>query len=199
MTVQFRIPGHFTAPNLPDLGLLGFTDTFTRPDAASLGATEDPARPWIIWPSATVGGVANYEGYAARSGSPGPTAATADAGTGDGTISVTLGAIVENQSGVVFRASSLNDYYRYTQVQGASWRLERVAGGTTTVIETVSAATPTPGAVMSVILDGDSIICQVNGSTVITHADSHNATATRHGFYNSGSATQTVRDVTFTA
>lgn len=199
MTIQFRIPGNFTAPNLPELGLLGYTDTFTRPDAETLGSTEDPARPWIVWPSSTIAGVEANAAYAARTGTLGPTLATADAGTADGTVTVTLGAIVSNQIGVTFRASAFSDYYRFTEVNGSSWRLEKITGGSTTVVENASGITPTVGDRMSVILDGPSITCQVNGVTVITTTDAHNQDVTRHGFYNSGPATNRVTAVTVAA
>lgn len=200
MALRFTIPGSFNNPDLPVLDIPGFTDTFTRANAAVLGTTETPARPWEVFPtSGTVQGITGGEGFVVRDGTAGHTFAVAEALASDGTLTATMGTLTGNSYGLAFRARSYDDYFRFATASITSLSLVRVAGGVTTSIQAVNAGSRNPGDVLSVILDGSSIRCFHNGVEVITATDTANQTATKHGWYSNGTTGNTVRDVKFTA
>ncbi|GAA1714376.1 hypothetical protein [Brachybacterium phenoliresistens] len=201
MTLVTVIPGSFTASGLPSLGVKGFADTFTRPDAASLGDTEGmPRRSWSVWTqSGTFAhGVTNGEGYAYRSDTAGHTLATVDAEAADGTLELTMGTRgASAQHGAVFRATDIGNYYRLVDAQGAEYRLQRFIGGAVTLLGAAAGVTPAAGDVLRIVLDGPSIAVHINGVQRITASDTHNQVATRHGFYNNAQGS-TIRDISFT-
>lgn len=196
------IPGTFTTPGLPSLGVLGFTDTFTRPDAASLGSTEGmPKRPWQVWTQSgtSAHGVIGNAGYAYRSDTNGHTVATADAMAADGALEVTQGAMgTAAQYGPVVRATDVNNYIRVVNAQGAEYRLQKFVAGSLTLLGAATGVTPKPGDVVRIELAGASIKVFINGIQRITATEPHNQAATRHGFYNNTPGS-TIRDVKFTA
>lgn len=203
MTLLFKIPGAFADPTLPVFGAedAWFTDTFTRPDANTLGSTEGATpRPWSVWvQSGThVAGVAGGEGFAYRADAAGHTLATVDATTADGTLEITAGTLGAGATtGPAFRASSIGDFYRFVNFQGVDYRLHKFAGGALTLLGTAT-VNPASGDKISIVLAGNSIKISVNGIQHISVSDAHNAAATRHGFYNNTQGS-TIRDVKFTA
>lgn len=198
MTLQIVVPGTFTAPGLPDLGILGFTDTFARADSDALGGTEKPKRPWLIWSAQpAVQAIVNQEAMVARSGNTGPCAAVADARTADGTIEATLGFISGGQSGIVFRGASDGNYMRFAQ-NGGLYRLYKMVGNSATALEDSTGVVPAVGHVLRVEFDGPQITCYVNGMQVISLSDDTHLDATYCGFYNAGTTVNTIRDIAIT-
>lgn len=197
MAIRFTIPGAFNNPDLPILDLAGFVDTFTRTDAATLGTTETPPRPWVVEPAATVQGVTGNAGYAARSGSLGPTIAHAEAAIADGTIDMTMGTFTSGWVGIAFRAASITNYWRFV-TSGALCRLESVIDGTTAIVGTYTQAVA-DGDTLTVALSGSSIAAKVNGATVGTTTSTALQDVTSHGIYNAGPATNLIRDIAVTA
>lgn len=205
MALVTVIPGFFdTSTELPDLGVDGFEDTFTRPDSSSIGITEGfPRRTWSVWTgsASAVHGIRNNEGYAARADGAGHCLATVDAGTADGTFEVTLGESASvTQLAAAFRATDLDNYIRLTNVQQVDYRLQTVINGTPNAIGQTTGITPAPGDRLRVELNGPSIVCFINDVQVFDLTSSHNVGATRHGFYNNNTgADNSIRDVKFTA
>ena len=200
MTLQIVVPGIFTAPGLPDLDIKGFTDTFDRPDSTDIGYTEKPARRWQTdaGSSDTVTGVRNNEGYAAQTKLSGHCLVFADARLSDGQLTVTMGnTAAAAQHGAIFRAASINDYWRLVNAQNVEYRLQKFIGGSVTVMGTGSTK-PAPGDKLRIVLDGPTITCYINGVQQMQVTDSHNQNLTTHGFYNNNDTTNTIRDISFT-
>lgn len=109
-------------------------------------------------------------------------------GQSDGVLSLTIGA-TGGTPGLVFRmASDFTTGYMFWNSAG-SWTLSKqtALGSRSNVVSPVSGAA-NANDVLSVVLSGSSIICKVNGTTVLTATDS-TYTGTRHGLYSySGSA-----------
>lgn len=203
MALVTVIPGTFTAPGLPTLGVKGFTDTFTRPDNTSLGLTEGmPSRPWSVWIQAStpVHGIANNSGYVARADGTGFAAATVDAQASNGTLEVTMGDMTSGvQMGAAFRGTSITEYWRFGCNGTSYYRLSKYVGGANTHLQSTTGITPAIGDVLKVVLNGPSITCYVNGAQVIQVTDTDHQGLTRHGFFNNSTAASTIRDVKFTA
>lgn len=203
MALVTVIPGTFTNPGLPTLGIKGFTDTFTRVNNTSIGVTEGmPVRPWSVsvQSGTSLHGIRNNEGYAARSTGSGHCVASVDAQASDGTFEVTLGSNpAAAQLAAAFRVTNVDNWLALVDVQGTAYWLRKMVNGSTATIYQVPDIIPAPGDNLRVELDGPSIICYVNDQQVATATDSHNVDATRHGFYTNGDTQVTVRDVKFTA
>lgn len=204
MTLLFKIPGAFADPTLPVFGAedAWFTDTFTRPDANTLGSTEGPnPRPWSVWTQSgtPVAGVSGGEGFAYRADAAGHTLATVDATTTDGTLELTMGTSATGaQVGPVFRAVDIGNYFRIVNAQGAEYRLQRFNSGALTRLDSGFGVTPAAGDVIRIVLNGPSITVHINGTQVGQFTDTGHQAATRHGFYNNVQGS-TIRDVKFTA
>lgn len=201
MAIVTVIPSTFTAPGLPTLGVLGFTDTFTRPDADELGHTEGmPRLPWKLWGNSDMEArIRNGEAEFARL-TAGPCVAVADAKTPDVDIECTLGAINGSQSGVAFRAVSHAAYWSLRQVSGSHYALYLTESGNNNAVQTSNAVIPAAGDRLRVVASGESIECFVNGQSIITHTSAQNADATHHGLYTSnGIGLNSWRDVKVTA
>lgn len=187
MALVTVIPGTFATPGLPTLGVLGFTDTFNRPDADTLGRTEGmPVLDWQIWASSEAEG--RIRGGEAEFGrlAGGPCIAVVDGKTSDGTVEATLGKIDGSQSGIAFRASGSGDYWSLRNV-GPRYRLYSVINSTATEVEASSVVTPAVGHKIRAVLSGDTITCYAEGVELFTHTSPEHADATHHGLYNSNS------------
>lgn len=199
MALVTVIPGTFTTPGLPTLGIKGFTDTFTRPDANTLGSTEGmPSKPWATDGYGTnVTGIQDNEGFAYPE-SAGHMLATVDAEASDGTFNVTMGSAPAAATvGPAFRATDLGNFYRFVNFQGVNYRLHKFVDTSLTLLGAAT-VTPAPGDEIEIVLSGSSIRVSVNGVEHINVTDAHNEAATRHGFYNNVEGS-TFRDVKFTA
>lgn len=203
MALVTVIPGTFTTPNLPTLGIKGFTDTFTRVNNTSIGVTEGmPVRPWSVsvQSGTSLHGIRNNEGYAARSTGSGHCVASVDAQASDGTFEVTLGANpAAAQVAAAFRVTTVDNWLGVVNVQGTAYWLRKMVAGTTSTIFQIPTIIPAPGDRIKVVLAGSSIAVYINDVLATTQTDTHNQAATRHGFYTNGDTQVTVRDVKFTA
>ena len=129
----------------------------------------------------------------------GPPAAVVESYASNATVTATLGAFTSGQVGIAFRVATLANYWRFTRVNSVLYRLEKIVASATTVAGEFSGKAPAVGDVLSVTLAGSSIVCKVNGASVITATDAHSQSATKHGFYNSGPSSNLIRDVAVTA
>ena len=200
MAIVTVIPGTFTAAALPTLGVLGFTDTFERPDAEELGHTEGmPRLPWKIWAASEAEGrIRNGAAEFARVTS-GPCVAVADAKASDVTIECTLGAINGSQSGVAIRAASSADYFSLRAV-GSVYRLYRTVANSASQVIDSDAVAPAPGDVLRVVTAGQSIACYANDVHLFTHDSPDLMDNTHLGLYTSnGIGLNSWRDVKVTA
>lgn len=203
MALQIVIPGTFTTPGLPDLGKLGFSDTFSRPNADTLGYTEEPRRPWGALPgsSPSVQVIrAGQAGIAQESGS-GHCTVGADAGTPDGTLECTISTIgvASSQQGLMFRGTSYNSFWRFARNSIAQYELRKHVDGAVTTLHVTTGITPSEGDVLRVVLDGPSISCFINGQHIHDASDDFNVDATIHGFYNNATTDNRFDNVSFTA
>lgn len=205
MALQIVIPGTFTAPGLPDLGMLGFVDTFSRGNSTtSMGYTETPRREWTYGPpgAGVVSGIRAGQAYVARGTGVGFATATVDAEVADGALEGTIGTHVTTsgaQLGLAFRHTSINDMWRFVKVQEAFYRLTKVAGGTTTNVADSEGITPAMGDRLRVVLNGPSITCYVNDQPAVQATDTFNAAVTWHGIVNNNTTDNTMDNVSFTA
>lgn len=200
MALVTVIPGAFTTPGLPTLGIKGFADTFTRPDATTLGSTEGmPSRPWRTWVQSgtAANGITNNQAYAYRSDAAGHTLATVDAETPDGTLTVTMGTGAGATVGPAFRVSDADNFYRLVNFQGVDYRLHKFVAGSLTRLDSGLGVIPAPGDVINIELSGAAIRVTINGTEVGLFNDSEHSEVTRHGFYNNTQGS-TIEDVAFT-
>jgi len=200
MAIVTVIPGTFTAASLPTLGVLGFTDTFERPDADTLGYTEGmPRLPWKIWGSSEAEGRIRSGAAEFARLAGGPCIAVADAKASDVTIECTLGAINGSQSGVAIRAASSSDYFSLRAV-GSVYRLYRTVANSASQVLDSGVVAPAPGDVLRVVTAGQSIACYANGVHLFTHDSPDLMGNTHHGLYTSNSiGANSWRDITVTA
>src|SRR5699024_8662900 len=104
------------------------------------------------------------------------------------------------QLGAAFRAADVNTYFRLVN-SGTSYRLHRVVGGSPTLLAPATDdIIPASGDRIRIELDGASIVCFINDAQVFEVTDNLNATETRHGFFNNGTAADnSIRAVKITA
>lgn len=201
MALVTVIPGIFTTPGLPTLGIKGFQDTFNRPDADTLGSTEGfPRRPWEVWGNGTpVHGIVGGEGYAHPEAS-GRVIAVVDSEASDGVLEVTMGVTAPLAvAGVVFRAAADNRNFLFTYSQNsAEYRLQLFNSGDVQRLDTGFDVVPAEGDRVRIVLDGPSITIFVNDLQAGQFTNSTHLDATRHGFCNDTQGS-TIRDVEFTA
>lgn len=200
MAIVTVIPGTFTAAALPTLGVLGFTDTFERPDADTLGHTEGmPRLPWKIWASSEAEGRIRSGAAEFARLAGGPAIAVVDAKASDATIECTLGATNGSQSGVAIRATSSADYWSLRAV-GSAFRLYRTITNTASQVLDSTVVAPAPGTVLRVVTSGQSIACYADGTHLFTHDSTDLMEATHHGLYTSNDiGLNSWRDVKVTA
>ena len=192
MTLTVITPGRFTAPGLPDLGALGFTDTFSRGDATTLGRTEAPRRDWATYSTGPIeAGIASGTAYIRRLENVSAAYAVAESHTSDGTVEVVLANIVpqnQREVGMLFRYSDTNNMWRFVARDGTSFRLVRYMNGGFAYPWMSDGITPQNGDRLAARLDGDSITLFINEQQVFQTSDAFNQTATMHGFYGNSNA-----------
>lgn len=190
MTLQIATPGTFTTPGLPNLGVVGFVDTFARADSTTtLGSTEEPSRQWMLQPddpASFTGGISGGAGYLKRTTSDGPACVVAESYAADGALDVTLSMVTagwQREFGSVFRFSDVNNMWRFISRDGTSFRLVKYAGGSYNLMWTSTDLTPASGDAIRVLMDGPNIALYVNGVLVHSLIDSFNQDASKHGWY----------------
>lgn len=160
-----------------------WVDTFTRSDNTVPGTTETGGFAWTVT-SGNAFGIASGALTSTTVGTS-PQDCYVDDGHADGTITFTL-PLGSGQGGIMFRGSGTNDAIAlvfYHDATGAYFLKSRSGGSTYATIQPASGVTAAAGDVIQVVLNGSSIICRVNGVTVITATSAINQTATRHGVW----------------
>lgn len=154
------------------------SDSFARSDGA-MGSTTVGGFAWTVRDDATWAIVSGVVSCTAL-GSDNNTAVLINDGQSDGTLSVKLPTTATNV-GLEFRYTGTQGYEFFRTATG--YRLSRKSGGTTFVTIQEVAQTPVAGDVLSVVLSGSSIVCKVNGVTIISVTDA-SYTGTQHGLVN---------------
>ncbi|UZX04328.1 fibronectin type III domain-containing protein [Arthrobacter sp. CDRTa11] len=161
-------------------------DTFTRADSSSLGTTETGALTWAAINPSLWSIVSNTLNRIAGTITTNPNDVAVDTGQANGTITVTNLGTTANK-GIVFRLPSGTNNTGYVFYNaGGTWTLSKRTGSNAyTALGTAAGVTPAAGDVMSVVLNGSSIVCKINGTVVITLTDT-SYTGTRHGVWSTG-------------
>lgn len=189
MTLTVITPGRFTAPGLPDLGAHGFTDTFSRGDATTLGRTEAPRRAWSLSgggaPTAGIMGGTAYlhnttSNYARQ-------VALVEAYTGDAVAELTLShldtANAVHQFGLAFRSTSIQSCWTFQAHGQTQYRLSTLVGTSQTDVQRIDQV-PQVGDVLRVEADGTQIRAFVNGVEVAQTTSDVMVGQTMFGLYS---------------
>lgn len=189
MTLQIVVPGTFTTPGLPELGIRGVEDTFSRDNSESLGSTESPVRPWVIDSAAAVGGIVAGTAYLERTEVNGNAIALVESFTSDGYVEmtvVTFANIWQTNFGLAFRGDGLRNHWRLEWNYGLDvWRVVVTVSGVAETAATLPDAPPlTAGDVLGVQMDGPGLQFFVNGTVIHTMTDSRLQDLTQHGWYD---------------
>lgn len=168
------------------------SDDFNRADNASMGVTPIGGLTWQTACNGTP--VVNFRIFANTAVlSANTSAALADAYLDTGSANGTLRALVTNKSGfpgILFRASGTNNADGYVFfANGTSYTLSIRTAGVMTALLSSTTAAPANGDILSVVLNGPSINCKVNGVSVISTTDTAH-TGTRHGIVNNSAGGQ---------
>lgn len=188
MTLTVITPGRFTAPGLPDLGALGFTDTFSRGDATTLGRTEAPRRNWTISGNAATGGITDGTAYLHNTTSNyARQVALVEAYTGDAVAELTLShldtANAVHQFGLVFRGASVQSCWTFQAHGQTQYRLSTLVGNSQTDVQRIDQV-PQVGDVLRVEADGTQIRAFVNGVEVAQTTSDVMVGQTMFGLYS---------------
>lgn len=162
-------------------------DNFTRANSSTtMGTTSTGAKTWTA--QSGTWGITSNNAYDAA-----PTASTnhsvvANTGQAGGTISMTIGTIGTNggSAGLIFRATDDSNYLMLTS---AGTVYTRIAGSFTSLGG--SGLSGASGDVMSVTLNGSSIVAKINGIVVQSVTSTFNQTATSHGLRSYGATSLT--------
>lgn len=152
------------------------SDNYNRADASSLGTPSGGGSAWVT-PQGDLFSIVSNQ---AAGGGATRAINYLECDTADGTLTVTKAThAASSYGGLIFRLVD-NDNYWFFRTQPSNYGLAKIVAGAETGVGT-PAGTPTSGDVLSVELSDDSIICKVNGSSIITATDSTHKTATKHG------------------
>lgn len=179
------VAGTPTAPTEPVLTAV-VMDDFARADGP-LGTTPVGSKPWLYSAGtlSLVGGLVTA--------SAGNAGAFVDAGISNGTVGVT-GSL--SSQGLIFRASSTGEgYYFMWSGGGSEYRVGRrsALGAFTPITGTGTTRTFTSGARYEVEMNGSTIKCKVNGTTVLEITDS-TYTGTHHGVVSASTTGAPLKD-----
>lgn len=168
------------------------SDDFNRADNASMGVTPIGGLTWQTACNGTP--VVNFRIFANTAVlSANTSAALADAYLDTGSANGMLRALVTNKSGfpgILFRASGTNNADGYVFfANGTGYTLSIRTAGVMTALLSSTTAAPANGDILSVVLNGPSITCKVNGVSVISTTDTTH-TGTRHGMVNNSAGGQ---------
>lgn len=186
--MRIVLPTRFNNPRLPRLP--GFSDSFDRPAANTLGST-DNGLPWQIidYPGTSSVWGTTGNGTAGMKSSPSSThAAVVNAGAANGVLSARLASfdpdLTGNRFGLALRTQDMDNciLLQTTLPNAPGWRLSRYVNGTAVGLS--QSATPiAPGDEIEVILDGASITVFSNGAQILADEVSELATVTTHGMF----------------
>lgn len=191
------LPTRFNNPNLPVIQRPGFSDTFNRPPADSLGSTND-GKVWdyfgfVPWKIIAPG---HASGLASSSH------AVVDALTANGTLSTVIGkaagASADKRSGLVFRMLDRDNYlYVCPNTSNVLTFYGRI-GNVTAFSQAVTGHTLATGDTLSVVMAGTQITIRRNGADIATRTVTELAGQTKHGFYGNASSDAEFDSIEFT-
>lgn len=182
MGVQIKLVGvNFDNPGLPVLPPFGFTDSFNRPDATTLG------NDWSVnaGSGVAVQGIAGNAAFFARTSTAGPAFASRESNLSDVTVEAKVAVIDGNTAGLALRAESITNYIRFT-ASSNTYRLEKIVDNTTSVVWVSASGMAAAGDVLKAVLRGPSIALYANGVLLTTQNVPELVGNTRHGLYNNG-------------
>lgn len=207
MALVTIIPGVFTTPGLPTLGIAGFADTFARPDADTLGSTEGiSARPWEIVDLSTSSSAWGTTGNGTATMKTADFAghyAVADAHAADGTLTAALARYDDTDSGRFGLVARYGDTGNMVNLQWDSPSSPRptlyeAVDGTWTTLGT-SSLSIAEGMEFTITLDGSTVTVAQDGVTTITATASGTTGNTKCGMYAFAGSDAEWASITFAA
>lgn len=184
-------PRVFTAPGLPALDAHGFRDTFTRPDADTLGVTEGvSAKAWEVHSQSTGASTWGPTGNGTATMKTVTYAghfAVADALTADGTLTAVLATydpVEGNRFGLTVRFEDVDNFIEleWRSPTSSFPRLFERVNGVSTTLQTSDVALASTSR-FDLVLDGSSVTVKQDGVATITSTLSGSGGATKHGMY----------------
>ena len=170
------------------------SDSFARADSSTLGSTELGAFAWSVINAARWTIASGALACGATSGVTAPNDVFVDDAQANGTISLKLLGL-PTSTGLAFRvggSGNVNGFIFWAG--GSTWTLSRrTAAGAYTAVAT-GTGTPAAGDTLSVVLNGSSIVCKVNGVAIITATDANYQANTRHGVWTNANISATTYD-----
>jgi hypothetical protein len=152
-------------------------DNFGRPDSITSLGLADSGQTWVAL-AGTWGLDAGRAKLITDSGANN-NSAVVDSSLADGIVSVTW-AVAQNNQRIVVRATDASNHFIVDNDAGIALALFRRQAAGYTLLGT-GGVVPASGDVMSVVLNGSSIIVKQNGTQVISVTDAFQSTATKHG------------------
>lgn len=166
--VASPVPASAAGPSL--------ADSFARADNWQVG-TAETGQFWQGWNGTPV-----IRDQRAAASVPGYSLAVADAGGPSGTVGISV-PVISDEFWMVFRASDPGNYWRFGRWQGGPYQLQQIAGWALgSPVTTSLASMPVTAGDRLECNVGSGVTCSVNGTPVVTSADSFNPTATMVGF-----------------
>lgn len=172
----------FNNPNLPVVQIPGFTDSFNRPAASTLGVTDDGKE----WLSSGTSWSITAEGRATKGS--GGARAWVDGLSSNGTLTAVLAkASAEDQrNGLLFRQQDGNNYlYLCPNTSGVLTLYARI-DNLTALSKTITGVTVGSGDTLSVIMLGPQVTVLKNGTQIHVETVSDLVSNTNHGLYGTG-------------
>lgn len=173
----------YTTPAAPALAPITTyaADTFTR--SGAVGTAETGGQTWTQNNGSTSWSC-NGTQLASTAVAVNANDCYVDTAQADGTVQATRAYTLGGQSiGIVFRASGANNVNGYIfWTSGLTYTLSKRTGLNSYTSLGTGGGAAQPGDVMTVVMNGSSIVCKVNGVTVISVTDA-SYTGTRHGLW----------------
>lgn len=178
----------FNNPNLPLVPVPGFSDTFNRATADTLGSTPG-GKPWILFDSGTTSSTWGTYGNGTagmKTSSSAYHLAVANALTPNGSLVAKLGTYdaAQRRPGLVIRAKDKDNFISIAPASSTVHEMrlaKRVAGVTTTL--TGGGPALVAGDTVTVVANGSTITLSVNGVQALTASIPELVDATMHGMY----------------
>lgn len=178
----------FNNSNLP-IVLLGFTDTFERPDAATLGITSGEGKPWVKSGSDACT-IVSGKAVLPATGAAGVEYVVTN--LPNGTLRGVLGAAGTRQGGLIARISGggSGGVRLVLRASGSNfvYVLQELVGGVATNIGASTGASA-DGDVIEMTLNGANVTVTVNGVVAIGPVATSVLTGNAHGLYIGAPAT----------
>ena len=187
----------FGNPNLPTVPRTGFSDSFDRPAADTLGVTDD-GKPWdffgfVPWKITT-------EGFASCVGAG--LHAVVDALTPDGTIETVVGRQAsegaDKRAGLVLRMVDRDNYIYLCPNTSNVLTLYVRENNASAMSRGISGETLVTGDTLTVEMIGNNFTIKRNGRTIHTETISYFNAATLHGLYGNGASDTEFDSIKFT-